>query len=63
MVNPEAKEMGISQSSILTGIDWDVDLRYNRNSSLSVGFIDMAADAKVAEKPENTAFVLIVKWI
>ena len=28
-----------------------------------IGFIDMAADAKVAEKPENTAFVLIVKWI
>ena len=50
MVNPEAKEMGISQSSILTGIDLDVKVSYNRNSSLSVGFIDMAADAKVAEK-------------
>ena len=23
----------------------------------------MAADAKVAEKPENTAFVPLVKWI
>ena len=51
MVNPEAKEMGISQSSILTGIDLDVKVSYNRNSSLSVGFIDMAVDAKVAEKP------------
>ena len=51
MVNPEAKEMGISQSSILTGIDLDVKVSYNRNSSPSVGFIDMAADAKVAEKP------------
>ena len=28
-----------------------------------IGFIDMAADAKVAEKPENTAFVPLVKWI
>ena len=63
MVNPEAKEMGISQSSILTGIDLDVKVSYNRHSSLSVGFIDMAADAKVAEKPENTAFVPLVKWI
>ena len=63
MVNTEAKEMGISQSSILTGIDLDVKVSYNRNSSLSVGFIDMVADAKVAEKPENTAFVPLVKWI
>ena len=30
---------------------------------LVIGFIDMAAGAKEAEKPENTAFVLIVKWI
>ena len=63
MVNPEAKEMGISQSSILTGIDLDVKVSYNRNSSLSVGFIDMATVAKRAEKPENTAFVPLVKWI
>ena len=50
MVNPEAKEMGISQSSILTGIDLDVKVSYNRNSSLSVGFIDMATVARRAEK-------------
>ena len=29
----------------------------------SIGFINMVAGTKVAEKPENTAFVLIVKWI
>ena len=28
-----------------------------------IGFINMVAGTKVAEKPENTAFVLIVKWI
>jgi len=28
-----------------------------------IEFIDMAAGAKRAEKPENTAFVLVVKWI
>ena len=53
----------ISQSSIPTGIDLNVKIRYNGNSSLSVEFIDMAAGAKRAEKPENTAFVLVVKWI
>ena len=53
----------ISQSSILTGIDLNVKIRYNGNSSLSVEFIDMAAGAKRAEKPENTAFVSLVKWI
>ena len=53
----------ISQSSIPTGIDLNVKIRYNGNSSLSVEFIDMAAGAKRAEKPENTAFVPIVKWI
>ena len=53
----------ISQSSISTGIDLNVKIRYNRNSSLSVEFIDMAAGAKRAEKPENTAFVSLVKWI
>ena len=63
MVNPEAKEMGISQSSILTGIDLDVKVSYNRNSSLSVGFIDMATVAKRLKKLENTAFVPLVKWI
>ena len=35
MVNPEAKEMGISQSSIPVRIDLDVKVSYNRNSSLS----------------------------
>ena len=63
MVDTYGSREVVSQSSILTGIDLDVKVSYNRNSSLSVGFIDMAADAKVAEKPENTAFVLIVKWI
>ena len=53
----------ISQSSIPTGIDLNVQIRYNGNSSLSVEFIDMAAGAKRAEKPENTAFVSLVKWI
>ena len=53
----------VSQSSIPVRIDLDVKVSYNRNSSLSVGFIDMAADANVAEKPENTAFVPLVKWI
>ena len=53
----------ISQSSIPTGIDLNVKIRYNGNSSLSVEFIDMAAGAKRAEKPENTAFVSLVKWI
>ena len=53
----------ISQSSIPTGIDLNVKIRYNGNSSLSVEFIDMAAGAKKAEKPENTAFVSLVKWI
>ena len=53
----------ISQSSIPTGIDLNVKIRYNGNSSLSVEFIDMAAGAKKVEKPENTAFVLVVKWI
>ena len=52
----------ISQSSIPTGIDLNVKIRYNGNSSLSVEFIDMAAGAKRAEKPENTAFVSLVKW-
>ncbi len=47
----------ISQSSIPTGIDLNVKIRYNGNSSLGVEFIDMAAGAKRAEKPENTAFV------
>jgi hypothetical protein len=28
-----------------------------------IEFIDMAAGAKKVEKPENTAFVLVVKWI
>ena len=28
-----------------------------------IEFIDMAAGAKRAEKPENTAFVSLVKWI
>jgi hypothetical protein len=28
-----------------------------------IEFIDMAAGAKRAEKPENTAFVFVVKWI
>ena len=53
----------ISQSSIPTGIDLNVKIRYNGNSSLSVEFIDMAAGAKRADKPENTAFVSLVKWI
>ena len=53
----------ISQSSIPTGIDLNVKIRYNGNSSISVEFIDMAAGAKRAEKPENTAFVSLVKWI
>ena len=53
----------ISQSSIPTGIDLNVKIRYNGNSSLSVEFIDMAAGAKRAEKLENTAFVSLVKWI
>ena len=53
----------ISQSSIPTGIELNVKIRYNGNSSLSVEFIDMAAGAKRAEKPENTAFVSLVKWI
>ena len=53
----------ISQSSIPTGIDLNVKIRYNGNSSLSVEFIDMAAGAKRAEKPENMAFVSLVKWI
>lgn len=53
----------ISQSSIPTGIDLNVKIRYKGNSSLSVEFIDMAAGAKRAEKPENTAFVSLVKWI
>ena len=53
----------ISQSSIPTGIDLNVKIRYNGNSSLSVEFIEMAAGAKRAEKPENTAFVSLVKWI
>ena len=53
----------ISQSSIPTGIDLNVKIRYNENSSLSVEFMDMAAGAKRAEKPENTAFVSLVKWI
>ena len=53
----------ISQSSIPTGIDLNVKIRYNGNSSLSVEFIDMAAGAKRAEKPENTAFVSLVIWI
>ena len=34
----------ISQSSIPTGIDLNVKIRYNGNSSLSVEFIDMAAE-------------------
>ena len=42
----------ISQSSIPTGIDLNVKIRYNGNSSLSVEFIDMAAGAKRAEKPK-----------
>lgn len=53
----------ISQSSIPTGIDLNVKIRYNGDSSLSVEFIDMAAGAKRAEKTENTAFVSLVKWI
>ena len=53
----------ISQSSIPTGIDLNVKIRYNGDSSLSVEFIDMAAGAKKAEKPKNTAFVPLVKWI
>ena len=53
----------ISQSSIPTGIDLNVKIRYNENSSLSVEFIDTAAGAKKAEKPKNTAFVSLVKWI
>jgi hypothetical protein len=28
-----------------------------------IEFIDMAAGAKRAEKPEDTAFVSLVKWI
>ena len=28
-----------------------------------IGFIKKATVAEKAEKPENTAFVLIVKWI
>lgn len=63
MVIPDKSKMGISQSSIPTGIALNVKIRYNGNSSLSVEFIDMAAGAKRAEKPENTAFVSLVKWI
>ena len=40
----------ISQSSIPVRIDLDVKVSYNRNSSLSVGFIDMATVARRAEK-------------
>ena len=53
----------ISQSSIPVRIDLDVKVSYNENSSLSVGFIDMATVAKRLKKPENTAFVPLVKWI
>ena len=63
MVIPDKSKMGISQSSIPTGIDLNVKIRYNGNSSLSVEFIDMAAGAERAEKPENTVFVSLVKWI
>ena len=63
MVETYGSRKVISQSSIPTGIDLNVKIRYNENSSLSVEFIDMAAGAKRAEKPENTAFVSLVKWI
>ena len=53
----------VSQSSIPVRIDLDVKVSYNENSSLSVGFIDMATVAKRLKKPENTAFVPLVKWI
>ena len=41
----------------------EVETRKIEIHHLVIGFIDMVADAKGAEKPENTAFVLIVKWI
>ena len=28
-----------------------------------IGFTDVNANGEMAEKPENTTFVLIVKWI
>ena len=63
MVEPKWRKKGKSQSSIPTERRKRSQDRKNRNSSRSVGFIDMAAGAKEAEKPENTAFVLVVKWI
>ena len=63
MVKPSENTEVVNQSSIPTGIDLNVKIRYNGNSSLSVEFIDMAAVAQRAEKPENTAFVSLVKWI
>ena len=63
MVKPSENTEVVNRSSIPTGIDLNVKIRYNENSSLSVEFIDMAAGVKRAEKPENTAFVSLVKWI
>ena len=63
MVEPKRRKKGKSQSSIPTekrkrSRDKKIEIHH-----LVIGFIDMAADAKEVEKPENTAFVLIVKWI
>ena len=46
MVKPSENTEVVNQSSIPTGIDLNVKIRYNGNSSLSVEFIDMAAGAK-----------------
>ena len=63
MVDTYGSKEVISHGSIPVRIDLDVKESYNRDSSLSIEFINMPTVAKRAEKPENTAFVPLVKWI
>ena len=54
----------VSQSSIVTGNQLKSQNKMRRKFITRViGFIDVANVSKGSEKPENTAFGPLVKWI
>ena len=64
MVIPDKKQNGISQSSIPAGLLKNVKVKKKRKIVIQKNELkEMETVSKVAEKPINTAFVLIVKWI
>ena len=63
MVIPDKSKMGISQSSFPAGLLKSQSKKKRKIVIQKNELKEMETVSKVAEKPINTAFVLIVKWI